>query len=129
MSTRCGFPTPQTLYKPLPPPLKYPYPWKGYGFALGKGKGRYENTRGLPVPITILYIVRTCQDCLKIFQVLPQCLVHIIVFLCIFLTLEEEVYNRFCDLLPSPSLAGFTVPGVRLLYAMEIAIERHVACS
>ena len=52
MSTRCGFPTPQTLYKPLPPPLKYPYPWKGYRFALGKGRGRYENTRGLPVPIT-----------------------------------------------------------------------------
>ncbi|EDR12563.1 uncharacterized protein LACBIDRAFT_323110 [Laccaria bicolor S238N-H82] len=38
MSTRCGFSTPQTLYKPLPPPLKYPYPWKGYGFASGKGK-------------------------------------------------------------------------------------------
>jgi len=53
MSTRCGFPTPKTLYKPLPPPLKYPYPWKGYGFALGKGKGRCENTHGLPVPITM----------------------------------------------------------------------------
>ena len=52
MSTRCGFRTPQTLYKPLPPPLKYPYPWKGYGFASGTGKGRYENTRGLPMPIT-----------------------------------------------------------------------------
>ena len=51
-STRYGFLTPQTLYKPLPPPLKYPYPWKGYGFALGKGKGRCENTCGLPVPIT-----------------------------------------------------------------------------
>ena len=52
MSTRYGFLTPQTLYKPLPPPLKYPYPWKGYGFASGKGKGRCENTCGLPVPIT-----------------------------------------------------------------------------
>ena len=53
MFTRCGFPTPQTLYKPLPPPLKYPYPGKGYGFASGKGKGRYENTCGLPMPITM----------------------------------------------------------------------------
>jgi len=52
MSTHCGFPTPKTLYKPLPPPLKYPYPWKGYGFASGKGKGRCKNTRGLPMPIT-----------------------------------------------------------------------------
>ena len=52
MSTRYGFLTPQTLYKPLPPPLKYPYPWKGYRFALGKGKGRCENTHGLPMPIT-----------------------------------------------------------------------------
>jgi len=52
MSTRCGFPTPKTLYKPLPPPLKYPYPWKGYGFASGKGKGRCKNTCGLPMPIT-----------------------------------------------------------------------------
>ena len=51
-STHYGFLTPQTLYKPLPQPLKYPYPWKGYGFASGKGKGRCENTRGLPVPIT-----------------------------------------------------------------------------
>jgi len=52
MSTCCGFLTPKILYKPLPPPLKYPYPWKGYGFALGKGKGRCKNTWGLPVPIT-----------------------------------------------------------------------------
>ena len=52
MSTRSGFPTPQTLYKPQPPPQKYPYPWKGYRFALGKGKGRYEKTHGLPMPIT-----------------------------------------------------------------------------
>ena len=43
-STHYGFLTPQTLYKPLPPPLKYPCPWKGYGFASGKGKGRCENT-------------------------------------------------------------------------------------
>jgi len=47
-----GFRPPKTLYKPLPPPLKYPYPWKGYRFASGKGKGRCKNTRGLPVPIT-----------------------------------------------------------------------------
>jgi len=52
MSTCCGFLTPKTLYKPLPPPPKYPYPWKGYGFASGKGKGRCENTHRLPVPIT-----------------------------------------------------------------------------
>ena len=51
-STHYGFLTPQTLYKPLPPPLKYPYPWKGYGFALGKGKGRCEKTCRLPMPIT-----------------------------------------------------------------------------
>ena len=42
----------QTLYKPLPLPLKYPYSWEGCRFAWGKGKGRHEDTRRLPVPIT-----------------------------------------------------------------------------
>jgi len=69
MSTHCGFLTPKTLYKPLPPPLKYPYPWKGYGFASGKGKGRCRDCHGLPwgfsqQPMPIPVKTRTCTKCM-----------------------------------------------------------------
>ena len=51
-----GFLTHETPCTPLPIPADYPDPCRGYGFLEGTGIGHREVTRGLPVPITSVFL-------------------------------------------------------------------------